>query len=309
MLSPPIALTCKGVPLLRRHWLLYVFCARMRLYLVSIIVSCPQYLARSSSSDVDKENVKAQNHLHGSYSLLASHHLIITTDLFGAGFWNYLREDITVALIEKRGLMIDLSAYVHLAEKLEPDDFPARVTLLLGKIINRCLVKDAVALDIVEWETLKRELEEWMVSLPKAYEPILTAPELMGSSSFPCLWTIKDWHSTHHSASGETFTKDDLHIGSSLQYYHTAMSILWLSEPFTVPLNTLQHIEHIRTLDTRLQRHANQVCSLAISSNSAPIWVNSFGPIAFCECLYDLTFSILQSLFLLFVRTYWSTCS
>lgn len=60
------------------------------------------------------------------------------------------------------------------------------------------------------------------------------------------------------------------------------MSILWLAEPFSQPLNTLQHIEHIRTLHARLQHHANQVCALAISSNSAPVWVNSFGPIAFC---------------------------
>lgn len=60
------------------------------------------------------------------------------------------------------------------------------------------------------------------------------------------------------------------------------MSILYLAQPIPQPLNTLQHIEHIRTLHTRLQRHANQVCALAISSNSAPVWVNSFGPIAFC---------------------------
>lgn len=147
---------------------------------------------------MNKENVNAQSHLQGSYSLLASNHLDIKTDLLGAGFWNYLREDITVALIEKRSLMIDLSAYVHLPEALESDDFPARVTFLLGIIINRCLPKDAVALDIVEWETLKRELEDWMVSLPESFEPILTMTGFTGSSSFPCLWTTKGWHGTPH---------------------------------------------------------------------------------------------------------------
>lgn len=147
---------------------------------------------------MNKENVNAQNHLQGSYSLLASHHLDIKTDLLGAGFWNYLREDITVALIEKRSLMIDLLAYVHLPETLESDDFPARATFLLGMIINRCLAKDAVALDIVEWETLKRELEDWRVSLPESFEPVLTTPGLKESSTFQGLWTTKGWHGTHH---------------------------------------------------------------------------------------------------------------
>lgn len=60
------------------------------------------------------------------------------------------------------------------------------------------------------------------------------------------------------------------------------MSIVILAEPIPQSLNTLQHMEHVRTLHTRLRHHANQICALAISSNSSPVWVNSFGPIAFC---------------------------
>jgi hypothetical protein len=149
-----------------------------------------------------KDNVNAQNHLQGSYSLLASHHLDLKADLLGAGFWNYLREDITVALIEKRSLMIDLSSHAHLPQTLESDDFPALITFFLGKIINRCLAKDAVALDIVEWETLKRGHEDWMASLPESFEPILTTPGFMESSNFPYLWTTKGWHGTQHPRFG-----------------------------------------------------------------------------------------------------------
>lgn len=94
--------------------------------------------------------------------------------------------------------MIDLSAYTHLPETLEPDDFPGRVTFLLGKIINRCLAKDGVALDMVEWGTLKRELEDWMVSLPKSFEPIITTPGLTESSNLQHLWTTKGWHGMCH---------------------------------------------------------------------------------------------------------------
>lgn len=83
------------------------------------------------------------------YSLLVSYQIELTTDLLSAGFWNYLREDITVALIEKRCLMIELSAQnlPHAAE--EEDDFPNHITFLLGKVINRCLPEDALTLDVL----------------------------------------------------------------------------------------------------------------------------------------------------------------
>jgi hypothetical protein len=38
--------------------------------------------------------------------LLASHPIELESGLLSAGFWNYLREDITVALIEKRNIMV-----------------------------------------------------------------------------------------------------------------------------------------------------------------------------------------------------------
>jgi hypothetical protein len=43
------------------------------------------------------------------------------------------------------------------------------------------------------------------------------------------------------------------------------------------------HIERINSLESKLGHHATIVCALALSSRSAPVWVNSFGPIAFCK--------------------------
>lgn len=59
------------------------------------------------------------------------------------------------------------------------------------------------------------------------------------------------------------------------------MSILWLAELLSQPMNALQRIGHIETLDCKLQRHATQVCALAVSSNSAAVldqflWTNRF---------------------------------
>lgn len=60
------------------------------------------------------------------------------------------------------------------------------------------------------------------------------------------------------------------------------MTILWLAGPLEKEINTLQNIERIKSMDAKLEYHAVQNCALAISSNSAPVWVNAFGPISFC---------------------------
>jgi hypothetical protein len=60
------------------------------------------------------------------------------------------------------------------------------------------------------------------------------------------------------------------------------MSILWLAEPQPEPLNSFQRASNMNSLRSRLDYHATEVCALAISSDSAAVWVNAFGPIAFC---------------------------
>ncbi|KNG85295.1 hypothetical protein ANOM_006369 [Aspergillus nomiae NRRL 13137] len=215
------------------------------------------------SYEIISQNISCQNHLQGSYSLLASRPAGLETGLLSAGFWNYLREDITVALIEKRSLMIELS-HEQLPPTIEgEDDHANRITYLLGKVINRCLDQDASPLEHHEWHSLSGELGTWRASLPASFEPIDT-PGLYGQSSFPCLWTVSGWHA------------------SSLQYYHTALAILSVAEPMQTTMNTLQQIDRINDFEKKLDHHAIQVSALAIFSNSAPVWVNSFGPISFC---------------------------
>ncbi|CAG7982843.1 unnamed protein product [Penicillium nalgiovense] len=188
---------------------------------------------------------------------------IIAPDLLSAGYWNYLREDITVALIEQRGLMITLSDQNAPPEPTEDADFANYITFLLGKIINRCLSVDSSALSPLEWEAMKADLDEWKSSLPPSFDTIQT-PGLGKQSGFPSVWTLRTWHV------------------STLHYYHTAMGILWLARPATQPLKALQRIDDMECLRRKLEYHATEICALAISSDSAPVWVNAFGPIAFC---------------------------
>lgn len=139
------------------------------------------------------ENVSSQSHLQGCYSLLASRQINLTADLLSAGYWNYLREDITVALIEQRGLMITLSNQNAPPEPTKDADFANYITFLLGKIINRCLSVNSPALDPLEWEAMKADLDKWKSSLPSSFDTIQT-PGLGKQSNFPYIWTLRSWH-------------------------------------------------------------------------------------------------------------------
>lgn len=61
------------------------------------------------------------------------------------------------------------------------------------------------------------------------------------------------------------------------------MGILWLAQPAPQPLKALQRINDMERLRQKLEYHAIQICAMALLSDSAPVWVNAFGPIAFCK--------------------------
>ena len=114
-------------------------------------------------------------------------------NLVSAGFWNYLREDITVALMQKRGLKMDLST-VQLPSQLAGDDeWSNHMSYLLGKIINKCLSQDAAPLTLSEWTCFKEEVERWKTSLPQSFAALSLGTS---ESKFPSLWFLRGWHGT-----------------------------------------------------------------------------------------------------------------
>lgn len=69
---------------------------------------------------------------------------------------------------------------------------------------------------------------------------------------------------------------------AALQYYHTAMLILDLAKPQRQDRPAVENIQHITKMTRNLERRASEICALALSSDSQAVWINAFGPIAFC---------------------------
>lgn len=150
------------------------------------------------SQNANKElvNLSSQSHLHGCYSILSSHPIRLESGLVRAAFWNYLREDITVALIEKRRLMIELLDE-HYPQLENDDDYANYVTVLLGQVINQCFRDDMDPLELSRWTSLKQGLETWKSCLPTSFAPIIVRlPDEMGKA-FPFIGTLYPWHGVY----------------------------------------------------------------------------------------------------------------
>lgn len=150
-----------------------------------------------ANSTSETENLNSQSHLQGCYSLLASNPIRLDSlsSLARAAFWNYLREDITVALIERRKLMIELSDE-HIPRNPDTDDDYANVvTILLGQVINNCFGADSSPMD--QLLLLENSLEIWKDRLPSSFTPILNC-DLVESKerAFPFMGTLHGWHGT-----------------------------------------------------------------------------------------------------------------
>ncbi|KAJ5090462.1 hypothetical protein N7532_009146 [Penicillium argentinense] len=199
--------------------------------------------------------------------LLRSYEIISGTPLTHAAFWNYLREDITMALIERRKLMIELTDD-HFAKTRKSDDEEANaVTVLLGQTINLCF--DEKPLDVDRWMSLNRSLGDWEKSLPGSFEPItdMILPRAESRpDAFPLYGTLHGWHA------------------AARQYYKTASMILLLATPpeSSTATTAIGNMRQFANLTLALELSSSEICALALSSESEAVWVNSFGPIAFC---------------------------
>jgi len=119
-----------------------------------------------------------------------------TAGLLQAGAWNYLREEITVALECQRPVRINLHIDVTAAMS-EPESMYANtVTYLLARVINHCFAGDATGLgqfDDDEWMELNENLNSWNENLPPSYKPYSRAPR--AGNQFPSEWYLRPWHS------------------------------------------------------------------------------------------------------------------
>lgn len=116
--------------------------------------------------------------------------------LVQAGAWNYLREEITVALECRRPTRIS----IHL--DFDPDldysdsNLANVVSYMLAKIINHCFgvsVRDGDSTPVQDaWQSLSHDLKVWRKTLPASFIPYSTAPK--PGSPFPSIWSLQPCH-------------------------------------------------------------------------------------------------------------------
>ncbi|KAK1639939.1 hypothetical protein BDP81DRAFT_391975 [Colletotrichum phormii] len=226
------------------------------------------------SYEILSEEVDPNRHLQGAYSLAA--YSTLQTDALGsglraAGFWNYLREDITFSLFRRCPLKMDLAqvplALLMTGQSTDHDRLNA-VTLILGRIINACFI-DSGSNSVTDgsWSDLFQLLCEWRKGLPTRFEPFSTVDRGLGLA-LPSIWLLRD----HHAA--------------TLHYQLVAITILCIhANP--QQLSDLQSTldDRVSTQDTRnniLELLTLDVCGVAFTANTPSVQVNAFGPIAFC---------------------------
>ncbi|KAF2802204.1 uncharacterized protein BDZ99DRAFT_576908 [Mytilinidion resinicola] len=202
----------------------------------------------------------AQQHLFGAFSLAV--HLDIDLSTWGlaqAGFWNYLCEDITVALECRRPLHMRMMADRGMPRGMTEmeQDWGNAITWVLAELVNLQFTEheeDGVGGGGERWECSRRELEEWKVGLPTSFEPISRASK--EGNVFPSLWMLRPWYV------------------AARQYAAVAEILLVLSKPG-------QALDS-EGREMRVQELALQVCGLAFTNEDVPARVNAFGPLAFC---------------------------
>lgn len=142
-------------------------------------------------------DVDPNMHLRGAYSMASVHDVLtgnLRAGLFGAGFWNYLREDITFSLFEKCPLKMNLGSTPLITRHESDEDYLNSITLILGKSINITYNQDA---DMPRWEHIAGSLKEWRSACPGHMEPF--SRESTSSHLFPLVWFLQPCHGESHS--------------------------------------------------------------------------------------------------------------
>jgi Fungal specific transcription factor domain len=139
-----------------------------------------------------------EQHLLGAYSFVINGSIDLATwGLLQAGAWNYLREEITVALECRRPVRIT-SDFTYQTGKKVADDMQSNImSCVLARVINFCFGNHTESgsqdTSISTWTALNAELIGWKDSLSFGFKPYSTAGK--AGNCFPSLWMFRPWHS------------------------------------------------------------------------------------------------------------------
>ncbi|KAI6773632.1 hypothetical protein HG531_000481 [Fusarium graminearum] len=200
-------------------------------------------------------------HLRGAYSMASLYDVLsgnLRVGLLGAGFWNYLREDITFSLFEKCPLKMNLESTLLFTPHESDQDYLNSVTLILGKSINMAYSQDT---DALRWRQITESLRDWRRAYPDHIKPF--SRELSTSHLFPAVWFLQPYHAAIR------------------HYYLVTMTFICLHDQLEAPddLDTL-NLEG-SSKEEMLEKFATEICGIAFTAKVPSVLVNAFGPIAF----------------------------
>ncbi|KAK1595065.1 uncharacterized protein LY79DRAFT_117922 [Colletotrichum navitas] len=222
------------------------------------------------SYEILSEEVDPNRHLQGAYSLAAHRNPLNDypgSGIRAAGFWNYLREDITFSLFRQCPLKIDLERMPLPVRHDTDQDRLNTVSLILGRIINACFSSTVTE---EAWAFLFGMLEDWRSGLPSRFAPFAKTDRGLGLA-LPSIWMLRDCHA------------------AALHYRLVSTTLLCThATPERLPdLRALLDDDDdragvgITALDVA-ESLALDVCGVAFTTDAPAVQVNSFGPIAFC---------------------------
>ncbi|KAK1986230.1 hypothetical protein LZ30DRAFT_706158 [Colletotrichum cereale] len=220
------------------------------------------------SYEILSEEVDPNRHLQGAYSLAAYRNPL--TDYMGpglgaAGFWNYLREDITFSLFRRCPLKMNLEQMPLPTRHDTDEDHLNAVSLILGRIVNACF---SGAVTEGAWTLLSGMLQDWRSRLPPRFAPFAKSDRGLGLA-LPSIWMLRDCHA------------------AALHYRLVSITLLcYHAPPERLPdLRALLDDDHTKTSITGrdvAEALALDVCGVAFTTDAPAVQVNAFGPIAFC---------------------------
>ncbi|KAI0013781.1 hypothetical protein F4779DRAFT_293015 [Xylariaceae sp. FL0662B] len=202
------------------------------------------------SYEILDEEVDPNRHLQGAYSFASQRHSLpdkLSEKLLAAGFWNYLREDITFT----------------------DDDHLNAITLILGRIIN-ATIGPSTDIPGEAWNTLLALVRVWLSNLPPHFQPFSRAPVPL-LSNLPSVRMLQDCHAAawHY------------YLVSLCMLTMGASSSGQLDQLRSLPLG-IRGNGADQTKEELLNHLALEICGIAFTSNKPAVLVNAFGPMSFC---------------------------
>ncbi|KAF2152781.1 hypothetical protein K461DRAFT_152808 [Myriangium duriaei CBS 260.36] len=203
-------------------------------------------LTAATPTDVDQAS-----HLIGTHAIISAQESFTPAGgLRLASFWVGLRQEIYVAFVNQRPILLPLEVFIRDRSFAAAEDgiWANRAVALCAEVISCCFGKprDFTA----RLSELTQYAQEWLNHTPTSFTPLYRR-EGDGNCSFPEIMYCSDT------------------IVTGVQHYHLAMILLLAHDP-RIPNLGLQRRAALRKADEAIIFHVRELCGLALSNNTCP---------------------------------------